>query len=385
LNCTEKLRQNVEKKAQQLDNKFDPNNSFNETAFATSFGFFETYFNCSGWCTTEYNSTDITKPKQKMKKYLFSDVGKGPVQHEGCLNSIIDWLPPFLKAVGVIALVLGVVQLFAFVMGYLMIRATSVTQKSWTKKIGGAKNSWLSPKKKKAMSPEVKVDYNVDDIKELDLNVQNVNNKSGSGSEIKSNSGGEKNNINNNHEIELNEIELEQIAHNFGIINEVDEGEYSHKNSLYDIDNDKNNDEKKNIGGLNRVELIDKIIKNYGSNISKNSFKSNKSNKSKQDDRGIGINLGAEGEMKTETNVIVNEELRKSKESKESNDEVNIIESEKQQPPPGFNLKLDSEWNLEIGEDNKDKGPLLRNENKIDEEVKNKDDVNKDNKDIDLL
>ena len=51
---------------------------------------------------------------------------RGPVMYKGCRQSVIDWLPPYLKAIGVIALGLGICQLFALVMGYLMYKATSV-------------------------------------------------------------------------------------------------------------------------------------------------------------------------------------------------------------------------------------------------------------------
>jgi len=136
------------------------------------------------------------------------------------------------------------------------------------------------------------------------------------------------------------------------------------------------------------ISLKDKLITDSSENNNKYSNNSNSNYYDKNVDKSLlsGIKEKERGSDDILYNIIKNlSSYKESKESKESNDEVNIIESEKQQPPPGFNLKLDSEWNLEIGEDNKDKGPLLRNENKIDEEVKNKDDVNKDNKDIDLL
>lgn len=76
--CPQNIKNKVLSNAQKLDSKFntDTKSGFNETLFYQSFAMFENYFNCSGWCTTEYADSDLTKPKTVMLKYLFTDVGR---------------------------------------------------------------------------------------------------------------------------------------------------------------------------------------------------------------------------------------------------------------------------------------------------------------------
>lgn len=104
-NCSAQVQNAVYTNAARSDALFDPDKTFNAPAFMDYMGRVENEFRCSGWCNvTYYNpSLQTTVP---MFKYLFTDVNRGPPVFMGCLNSLINWLPAYLKAFGSVTMVL---------------------------------------------------------------------------------------------------------------------------------------------------------------------------------------------------------------------------------------------------------------------------------------
>jgi hypothetical protein len=104
-NCSSQVQVGVYQGAQANDAYFDPNNEFNSNNFFNYMSDAETDFQCSGWCNVTYLNTN-TNTQMVMFKYLFTDVNNGPPQRLGCLNSVIEWLPPYLMAYGSVTMVL---------------------------------------------------------------------------------------------------------------------------------------------------------------------------------------------------------------------------------------------------------------------------------------
>lgn len=75
------------------------NYTLDANMFADYYRNVETWFNCSGFCETTYYN-DRLKTNMNMFKYVFSDIGRGVPQHEGCLKPILEWLPLALNAFG---------------------------------------------------------------------------------------------------------------------------------------------------------------------------------------------------------------------------------------------------------------------------------------------
>ena len=66
----------------------------------------ENEFKCSGWCNVTYTNTN-TNTRMVMFKYLYTNVNRGPPRYLGCLNSVIEWLPPYLNGFGSVTMVLA--------------------------------------------------------------------------------------------------------------------------------------------------------------------------------------------------------------------------------------------------------------------------------------
>lgn len=113
--CSGQVQSNVINSARAADVYFDPNKEFNTANFFDYMNSVENDFKCAGWCNVTYFNTN-TNSDQVMFKYLFSNVNKGVPQRLGCLNSIIEWLPPYLNAWGAVTLVLVGFQLIVFIL-----------------------------------------------------------------------------------------------------------------------------------------------------------------------------------------------------------------------------------------------------------------------------
>jgi hypothetical protein len=104
-NCSSQVQISTYTAARASDSYFDPNNEFNSGNFFKYMNDVEVDFKCSGWCNVTYLNTN-TNSQTVMFKYLFSDVNMGPPKRLGCLNSLIEWLPPYLMAYGSVTMVL---------------------------------------------------------------------------------------------------------------------------------------------------------------------------------------------------------------------------------------------------------------------------------------
>jgi len=48
--------------------------------------------------------------------FFFTDINRGPPLTLGCLDSVIQWLPPYLTAFGSVTMVLAAFQLIVFIL-----------------------------------------------------------------------------------------------------------------------------------------------------------------------------------------------------------------------------------------------------------------------------
>jgi hypothetical protein len=98
-NCSSLIQNNALQNARASDGYFDPAGDFKSDRFFDYMGNVETDFECAGWCNVTYQNTQ-TGNTMVMFKYMFTDINRGPPKRLGCLNSIIEWLPPYLNAFG---------------------------------------------------------------------------------------------------------------------------------------------------------------------------------------------------------------------------------------------------------------------------------------------
>lgn len=112
-NCSETVQNNTFKNANLSNPYLDPNNTFNQFSFWKYMARVEDFFQCTGWCNTTYTNP-ISNKTEPMTRYMFSDINKGPVQHIGCIDSIVNWLPGYLGSYGAITMVLGLMQTALF-------------------------------------------------------------------------------------------------------------------------------------------------------------------------------------------------------------------------------------------------------------------------------
>jgi hypothetical protein len=98
-NCSQAVQNNVLANARASDSYFDPSGDFKQDRFYDYMANVETDFECSGWCNVTYQNTQ-TGNTMVMFKYMFTDINRGVPKRLGCLNSVIEWLPPYLNAFG---------------------------------------------------------------------------------------------------------------------------------------------------------------------------------------------------------------------------------------------------------------------------------------------
>jgi hypothetical protein len=105
LNCSQAVQNNAIANARASDVYFDPAGDFKADRFYNYMGNVEIDFECSGWCNVTYQNTQ-TGNTMVMFKYMFSDINRGVPKRLGCLNSVIEWLPPYLNAFGAMTLLI---------------------------------------------------------------------------------------------------------------------------------------------------------------------------------------------------------------------------------------------------------------------------------------
>ena len=88
----------------------------------------EEYFECSGFCQTNYqifnnkekkdnNDAESYSGQIPLVKYIFSDFTKGPVKHKGCFRLLVNWIIDFLISFGSIGLGASVLQIIMLMCG----------------------------------------------------------------------------------------------------------------------------------------------------------------------------------------------------------------------------------------------------------------------------
>ena len=108
-NCSTQVQNAVYQSAKANDAYFDPNGDFRTDRFNEYMMNVEIDFECSGWCNVTYRNT-VNDQDAVMFKYMFTDVNRGPPKRLGCLNSVIEWLPPYLNAFGSMTMLIIVFQ-----------------------------------------------------------------------------------------------------------------------------------------------------------------------------------------------------------------------------------------------------------------------------------
>jgi hypothetical protein len=111
--CPSQVQQNAYLTAVKNDQLFDPSGNFDAGKFVGYMSRVERQFGCAGWCNVTYVNTN-TQQTTAMFKYMFTDINNGPPANFGCLNSVMDWLPGYLKAFGSVTMVLVGLQLIVF-------------------------------------------------------------------------------------------------------------------------------------------------------------------------------------------------------------------------------------------------------------------------------
>ncbi len=91
----------------------------------------EEYFECSGFCQTNYQIFNDTKTNNDstimysgqipLVKYIFSNFTKGPVKHKGCFRLLVNWIIDFLISFGCIGLGASILQIIMFICGFSLL------------------------------------------------------------------------------------------------------------------------------------------------------------------------------------------------------------------------------------------------------------------------
>jgi len=112
-NCSAQVQTSTYNVAAQNDALFDPQQNFDPINFGNYMQKVENKFQCTGWCNVTYFNTN-SNTNTAMFKYNFNNINSGPVQNLGCLNSLMNWLPPYLMAFGSVTMVLAGFQIIVF-------------------------------------------------------------------------------------------------------------------------------------------------------------------------------------------------------------------------------------------------------------------------------
>jgi hypothetical protein len=105
-NCSARIKDNAYNTAVANDVYFDPQREFQKDKFYNYMAQVENDFQCAGWCNVTYVNSE-TSNRMVMFKYMFTDINRGPPVNLGCLDSVINWLPPYLQAFGAVTMVLA--------------------------------------------------------------------------------------------------------------------------------------------------------------------------------------------------------------------------------------------------------------------------------------
>jgi hypothetical protein len=112
--CDPNVQQDAYRQVVSVEGQtFDPTHNFIPNKFYLYMAHLEESLECTGWCNVSYPSAlgEVTQ-----YKYLFSNVNRGPAKYVGCLNRLIDWLPPLLLAFGSVNLLSACFQIVVFIL-----------------------------------------------------------------------------------------------------------------------------------------------------------------------------------------------------------------------------------------------------------------------------
>jgi hypothetical protein len=101
----------------------NPNNTstfIKENKFRKYWKKLENRFNCTGWCETKFTN-QFTLKEESMFYFLYAGLEKGVPAYPGCLNRIANWISKFLKAIAILMIICGVVQIFNLVLAIVLV------------------------------------------------------------------------------------------------------------------------------------------------------------------------------------------------------------------------------------------------------------------------
>lgn len=124
-NCT-----GIETKINSLfDEKFkNETTRINVTKFGDYWGFVEKKFNCTGWCEKNYildtgleNEDIIPAHTGEFIKFIYAGINIGVVGFQGCMESIVEWLPPLIQAYGIVGVIASICCFLTWILACMLV------------------------------------------------------------------------------------------------------------------------------------------------------------------------------------------------------------------------------------------------------------------------
>jgi len=113
--CSNATQQSAYTNAQNTyASSYNTTTNFSMSGLASAWSAFESDFNCTGFCQTNY--TDSNGVTRQMMKFLFTNINNGVPQNIGCFNQILNWISKFTQAYGGIALTIAIFLFFLFIL-----------------------------------------------------------------------------------------------------------------------------------------------------------------------------------------------------------------------------------------------------------------------------
>lgn len=101
----------------------NPNNTIRDIDYNKFFNYWkkiEKKFDCTGWCETSYTNM-FTLKKQRMEKYVFSDINRGVPKYPGCLNRVLRWLYVYTSIIASFLLFCGFLGTISLILVFAYI------------------------------------------------------------------------------------------------------------------------------------------------------------------------------------------------------------------------------------------------------------------------
>ena len=129
----------------------NPNNTLRNVDYNKFFKYWkkiEKKFDCSGWCETSYVNM-FTLKKQRMTKYVFSDINRGVPKYPGCLNRVLKFLYVYTSIIASFLLFIGFLGIIGLILAF-----TYMGMRQQADKKGGVKIDEDDGNKKKKKEKE---------------------------------------------------------------------------------------------------------------------------------------------------------------------------------------------------------------------------------------